>query len=138
MSNYAKVFQWNLEYDVYKSFIKIILPKVAILNVNIMKTRLSQNDVLCRNVNRVIWPFMWYNRYMRIFCARKVNISTKKVAAKNIDNSYCSKTLNDFCYEIGAFLPLYCQQANLKMTLSYFQKALKWALKYWRGKILFW
>ena len=53
-----------------------------------MKTRLSQNFVLCRKVIRVICAFLRHNR--------SVNPFTKSIAAKNIANNYGSKILNDF------------------------------------------
>ena len=122
MSNDGETFQWNVGYDVGHVFLrKSCCQKYAFvattLNVKSLKTRLSRVDALFSKSKQASWPFIWCNRYIRTFCVGKVKISIKSIAAKNIGNSYGSKTLNDFYQKICNFLALFIsQQANLKMT----------------------
>lgn len=62
--------------------------------------RLSQNHGFLSKGNRGTWSFIWHNRYIRIFHARKVSISTKSIAVKNIAIHCCSKNLNEI-WKVG-------------------------------------
>ena len=69
---------------------------VVTLSFNNVKVTLFQNYAVCEKVIRTTWSFIWHNKYITILCAKKVSISKKRTAAKNITSNYDSKPLNDF------------------------------------------